>query len=304
MMVRISLALSLLLIVCPALAASAFTIDDNFHIFSGGVLDVESTLREAPRWDANPSAFGLADGVSVSVAPGFATAFGRSAADTLLLEEGLFDSFTALEDAVPDFDFDITLGGGAAEIEVFAVPDTDLAFQGNNFTGVASFFADYRSNRGLTDGTTLAGWVITGGTIHINIDRFNDIADGLLLAGILVQEDMGLHLQQLMMHEIGHMIGLEHPNEFTNANMDDDGDPTTVIPANLGPPWAGIAVSRPVGSSIMNSGLILRTNQAFWTADDLSGLNVLYPVPEPSLAGLLLVGCALASRRLSPSGSS
>ncbi len=295
-MLRVPFLLSLL-VLFPSTGARAFTIDDVFQVFAGGILDVERTLAGAPRWDANPNAQGLSGGVSVSVSPGFAAAFGRSAADTQLLDDGLFDSFSALELAVPEFDFDIRLGGGAAEIEFFAVRGTDSVFQNNGFTGFATFHTDFRANRGLTDGTTLAGNAITHGTIHINIDQFNVIADSLLVAGILLAEDMGLHLQQLVMHELGHLVGLEHPNEFPEANLDNDGDPTTVIPANLGPPWPGMAVSTPVGTAIMNSGLILRTNRAFWTADDLSGLNVLYPVPEPALAGLLVTAGVLAVRR-------
>jgi hypothetical protein len=267
--------------------ASAFTTLPGHAVFTAGALDIEATLTQAPRWSAAPG-HELEDGIQVNVAAGFAAAFGRGAADTQLLENAVVDAFAEWEAAQPALDFDITLGGaGPTEVMVQAISETDPIAMGNPFTGLASPFWVQRHDRVLTDGTLLGGRTIYGGNIYIVVERANRLIDALIELELIGPGDAGLHLQQLMMHEIGHILGFGHPNESIVQNMDTDADPTTTIPANLGPPWSEISHTRSIGQSIMHGGMVVILNDPTLWPDDLSGLNVLYPVPEPNTALLL-----------------
>ncbi len=258
-------------------AGTAFTIDQNFHRFSDTGIDVGRSLTEAPRWDANPQGlFGstLADGIQVVFRDDFAASFGLDAAGTQAVWNGAFRAFAAWEQ--PHFGFDLTIGSGPGEIVVQAVSETSSIFQGNFFQAYSGFAPAWSDQRMLTNGLSVPGFAILGSTISFAIERQGFTPNWALFS---VEEA----IFELMLHEIGHSIGLDHPSDFPYANFDTDADATTLMPDGLSPPYASVGIAPVEYRSIMSSlGLAL-------TADDLSGFRVLYPtfVPEPSIAMLM-----------------
>lgn len=301
----------------PSQAARAFTVDNGSLLCApGGVscpsgpgvgqsLDVLSTLEQAARWSATPVlGVGLQDGIQVSVEAGFGEAISPGQGATV--EQGLLDAFAAWES--PVLSFDITLDGpGGFELDVFAVPESDPVFTGNDFFGVAFFATDFSATRTLTNGDTLAGWAITGAEIYFNIDLLQAVQAQICLLDAnpaCSAPELSLALAgfvNLAMHEVGHAIGLDHPNEFPFANFDTDGDPTNAIVVDPDDPFADLAVSGNFDpNAVMVSPKPLSDPSRFDTvlaADDIAGRDVLYPLPEPALGTLAVATAAIAVLR-------
>ena len=247
-----------------------------------------SNLADAPRWSATEiGGRGLADGkISVSITTGFATdiatAVTGSAApqDIADIEAAVQAAFDAWQSPVLQFDvtFDsptVRDPASGAEIDVFDVlsTDPDFASSGANF-GVTFMDWSFLPNRTLTNGAVLAGNTIYGADILIASDRLAAVAPAFT-------RDQQLRLfQRLLMHELGHAIGLHHPHDGPTVNFDTDTDPNNAMlidPANplattmLSPNLDTLAVLNQVPSDI---------NALFYTSlrnDDRGGRDVLYP---------------------------
>lgn len=288
--------------VAGADAASAFALFPT----RDGVLNRE-VLERASRWSAEPDPFGfgtgLHDGIQVAVDPDFAGDLGVVTAEELALLEGaVTGAFGAWENGVLSFDVILdgpaeegTSPGQGFEIDVFAVPEAHPVFQFNDFFGVAYVEDRLADDRLLTNGERVDGWVTIGADIYINIDMV------LALGSVLTPERQAMALQRLLMHEIGHTIGLGHPNDENLDNWDLDTDPRNPMPIDPLNPFAEIRYSpNRDTAAIMSNGpdplgaLFFNELQP----DDRGGRDLLYPVPEPASAALLgAVLAALAGAR-------
>ncbi|MAE97389.1 MAG: hypothetical protein CL910_22295 [Deltaproteobacteria bacterium] len=256
------------------------------------------TLSNMPRWSATPvQGAGLHDGIQVGIAPGFAASFGLTdPAEIAAFDAALVQSFRVWE--TPDLHFDIQFDAAPGrEIDVFSATSQDPIFQGNVSTGFSFLDQWFITGVTLTSGAVITGPAIVKSSIVVATDRFNILFSLLLGGGLATPADYTNRLINLMAHEIGHSLGLGHPNESTS--WDDDGDPLSVYqPADPLNPVAGLVATAQLDSFAMMWGGqrpdFLRTDLR---PDDLSGRNALYPtVPEPGLL-LLLAAAAAASRK-------
>lgn len=282
-----------------------------FSVLFGGGANPQLALADAARWAASS---GLSDGIQVGVELGFATDLGAAnPAEVALVNQAVTAGITAWENAALSFDVTLDAAGAVEgtsagfEIDLFAVPGSHPVFVGTNFFGVAVPAFAFDAGRTLTNGQVIPGSVITGADVYFNIDLILSIG---AFFGFTIQEEID-GLTRLVMHEVGHTIGLGHPNNNNpfgvENNYDTDLDPSNPMPIDPTDPFSALILSpNPDNASVMSNRpcgepFVAPCPAIFFTSptnDDLGGRDALYPVPEPGAALLLGASAGVAAQRL------
>jgi hypothetical protein len=88
-----------------------------------------------------------------------------------------------------------------------------------------------------------------------------------------------VHFGSVVMHEIAHVLGLDHPDEHPDRNLDDDADPGGAMAIACDAPGARLAASPRTERYAVANGRW--TGSGYWTRglthDDLAGRDALYP---------------------------
>ena len=200
-----------------------------------GSVDTRATLEGAIRWSATPArnGAGLHDGLQVGIAPGFAVAMGADTpAEVANYRAAIMNAFGYWESSEVTFDIQFDAAPVGYEIAVGFADSTHPVFRGRGTAGSGLALFDLDPNRTLTNGTLSPGLSAYHGDILINTDLMSERSTGFLHL-----QSVGF-LEALMAHEVGHILGLGHPQD--GANFDTDGDPAT--------PWSSIHPIPSVGS--------------------------------------------------------
>lgn len=93
------------------------------------------------------------------------------------------------------------------------------------------------------------------------------------------------HFESLLIHEMGHALALDHPNEFPQRNFDTDATPGNTIAIDCQQPAQNLKLSPQIDpQAIMNSSLgEAAPAQPQLSADDIGGRDFLYPLCQTSL---------------------
>lgn len=273
------------LFLLPAAPAAAFSL----LFVDPDPSDIPGSLQTAARWT---STAGLADGIQIGVAPGFAAALGATnAADVTLVNQAVANAFAAWES--PVLSFDVTFDATGLEVDLLAGVLASPTTFGQTFPTFST------GTRPLTNGQVFFGEIITSADIVVNVPT---VLQFVALLGLTQQQQLDA-LTRLVMHEFGHALGLGHNNsnnlQGAQLNLDTDSDPLNSMPIDPLDPFGDLLVSsftdnesimsnRACGGSFCASLLFTSLRN-----DDLGGRDALYPVPEPSTAALAAAGLAV-----------
>lgn len=157
-----------------------------------------------------------------------------------------------------------------AEIDLFVLrPDEYPGLRGAVAVGRPALAP---ANAIGTHGRTLAGSTITSADIVFN-------AASCYRMDPTLPSRTCSHFESVVLHEIGHTLGLAHPDEHRDQNLDSDSDPTNRLLIDCQRTTAGLKRSPTIDPTAqMNSGGGRSRVVGALTNDDLAGRDFLYPI--------------------------
>ena len=295
----------ILVLAVAAVAArpvGGFAIDAS--LTNGTPSDRSDDLLDAARWSDRPGSYvedrvrGLGGGLEYSVSPEFCSSLiprfiDSPSCDELRLSiQRTFDIWTRdhpklrfedvsgrVDPALPPSYVSDPWRGFGAEIDLLALnPDQYAKVRG--FGAWTQFWYLYADPMG-TNGRMLPGNSLTSADIVLNSRACFYLDRAMAVDGC---NDFGF----LLLHETGHVFGLDHSNRVGNGYFDSDFDPSNPILIDCESPHEGLELSEFVDSrSVMNlDHWDLAEARMELSADDQGALRFLYPVcsePDASL---------------------
>lgn len=287
-------------VVLPALAAAvaladaarAFVVEAGPEPAASPIED----LRRAARWDANPGALvrtgerGLGGGLEYSVDPSVCTKLRfADAADCAAIKAQIAEAARRWTAGHPHLRFvdvskDIpaelapeTEGwrGFGAEIDFVAVEARDFrAFHKEEVAADARTYYVHAPRPRRLDAARSeeARGAITSVDIRLN-------ASVCFYLDPSARRDGCMHFGSVVMHELAHALGLDHPDENPSRNLDLDANPSGPMALDCREAAKGLKVSPVVERFAVANGRW--TGAGYWTRgltyDDLAGRDALYP---------------------------
>jgi hypothetical protein len=282
-------ALIILVLIITAAPAGAFVL----HTPRNAPWRAEEDVARAPRWDGAGGAMidtgrrGLGGGLEyaiddsvcaelrfVDAAPcsavkaAIAEAFSRWAHGPL--------SFTDVTGKIAPERQGATPGwiGAGAEIDIFAEgAATFPAFRQTQITALTAFYFDRLRRPILTSGAVGAAseGVIMAADIRIFTERCYTLSAASWRPGCA-------HFPSVMLHEIGHALFIDHPDERPERNLDTDDDPTNAMTLDCSAPRLGLKASPRIMPEAVSISMV--RGAGIWarglTADDRAARDALY----------------------------
>lgn len=282
---------ALLTVLAASASARAFVVEE-------GAADL-SALEQSPRWSAvgHPATGGrgLHDGLQVAVAAGFEETLAlratgaASPADIADVRAAIDAAFRAWESPVLRFEvaFDgpAERGVAGAEIDLFVVSASEPLLPTRTAFAVTAARAVSVTDRRLTNGTIGPGRALVGADILINTDAVAGAIEqaGRIFGRPFTRAEQLAALTRLVMHETGHALGLDHPNDAPTRNFDRDENPFNAIIVDPVRPLDGLHLSPVVDfDAIVSDRPVTLPDALLFTSlrnDDRGGRDVLYPPP-------------------------
>ena len=274
--------------------SAAFSIDASLN--NGTPFDRSDDLLDAARWSDRPGSYvensvrGLGGGLEYTISSEFCTSLIPQFVDSPTCDElrqsiqQTFDIWTKdhpklrFEDASsrvrtelpPTFVNDPWRGFGA-EIDLFALNSNQYA-NVRGFGAWTQFWYLFADPQG-TNGLTLPGNSLTSADIVINSEACFYLDPDVAVAGC---NDFGF----LLLHETGHVFGLDHSGRGGNGYFDSDFDPFNSMSIDCESPNNGLELSpfvNPVSVMNLNRWEPEQVRMEL-SMDELGALRFLYPV--------------------------
>lgn len=254
-------------------------------------------LQDAARWSNVPGSIlsnvrGVGEGLEYAIAPDFCTQIiplfeDRRPPNCAQLEQEIQNAFdhwgenhsvlnftpvtASLAAQLPPEGASEPWRGFGAEIDLFVLSPDDYP-RVANFGAYTSFWYSDQNPIGL-QGQPLPGKTITSADIVFNNRSCYYFDARTPISGCN-------HFESLLVHEVGHALALDHPNEFPQRNFDTDNIPGNAIQIDCQQPTNTLKLATQIdAAAIMNNSLGEAAGpQPQLSPDDLGGRNFLYPL--------------------------
>jgi|GEM_PF-2553658 len=284
-----------------SLPATGFVLDDALTY--GTPADFSDDLLDAARWSNDAQSLveqgvrGLGGGLEYAIAADFCAALlpqfiDRPRPTCSDLQRALQQAFDRWADGhpqlrfvnasaslaaqLPPSDTNFPAQGFGAEIDLFAFTPQDYP-DVTDYGAYTTFWFLNKQPIG-TNHRRLSGKTLTSADIVFNANACYVFSANRAQAGCN-------HFESLAIHEIGHALALDHPDEFPHRNFQPALQTTKTAIATCQNPSQGYQHSPGTDpAAVMNSELLLESPvQLTLSADDLNGRNFLYPIcPTPA----------------------